>query len=120
MIIHDIDDLVDTLLRISIGKANDIDDLRVGLCSHQMITERERDLKGIDPTTHCRRCGVNLLDQIRCNDYLTLRNKWCRGPICHECTKDGGDVFYRAFVSGCGTFERWGALSAVLSSWFDS
>ncbi len=117
--IGEMDDLVDTLLRISIGKAESIEDLRVGLCSHQAILERERDAVGIDPTMRCRRCGVNIQDQIRCNDYLTLRNPNCRGPICFECTLDGGDVFYRAFTRGCDTLSKWGALTAVLSGWYD-
>jgi hypothetical protein len=112
------DDLADTLLRISIGKADNIDDLRVGLCSHQMIAERERDLMGFDPTSYCRRCGVSVQDQIRCNDYLTLRNPQCRGPICYDCTKDGGDVFYRSFLHGRDTLDGWNALHTVLSCWY--
>ena len=98
---------LDYLLRTLIGKSDKIKDLRVGACSHQAIIEREHDAKGIDPETVCRKCGINL-DCVapRCNDYLVLRNPLCRGPICGDCFRKGGDVFYQAFRRGVDQLPR--------------
>lgn len=93
---------LDFNLRTLIGKSKRIADLKVGLCSHQAILERERDAKGKNPEHYCRKCGINLniVGVGRCNDYLVLRNPFCRSPICLECVHKGGDVFYQAFKRG--------------------
>ncbi len=91
--------IFDTILRMMIGKT---DDIRVGKCSHNAILERERDAKGKNPEHYCRCCGicVNEVGIGRCNDFLVIRNRKCRGPICIDCMKTGGDVFYEAFKKG--------------------
>lgn len=99
---------LDFLLRTYIGKSERVEDLRIGLCSHQAILERERDTKGRNPEHFCRKCGINLntVGIGRCNDHLVLRNPFCRGPICMQCIDDGGDVFYQAFSRGVEEYGK--------------
>jgi len=93
--------MLDFWIRRIIGKSDDIEALSVGACSHQAILERERDAQGLDPQKHCRKCGREVPEGVgRCNDFVVLRNPLCRGPICLDCVRDGGDVFYRAFKKG--------------------
>lgn len=106
---------IDFWIRDFIGKTNDPAKLRVGLCSHQAILERERDIKGLNPECYCRKCGVDLsiVGVGRVNDYLVLRNPYCRGPICLDCVKAGGDVFYKAFRNGVEKFQRYKAGEVI-------
>lgn len=111
--------LLDAAIRESIGKTDDPKKLRVGLCSHQAILERERNIKGKNPEYYCRKCGldVSVVGAGRVNDYLVLRNPYCRGPICLSCVKGGGDVFYRAFRRGVEDYEKTKA-SVIIDSAF--
>ena len=101
--------LIDTAIRESIGKTDDPEKLRVGSCSHQAILERERDAKDKNSEHFCRKCGINLsvVGIGRVNDYLVLRNPYCRGPICLDCVKRGGDVFYISFRKGVDDYEEF-------------
>ena len=69
---------LDTSLRILIGKT---DDVRIALCSHQAIINREF------PEHFCRVCNTDLSvgNKARWNDFLVLRHSQCFKPICKEC-----------------------------------
>jgi hypothetical protein len=110
--------IADWGIRMCIGKTEDIEKLKAGACSHQSILERERN--GENPENYCRKCGLNLnVDGIgRCNDYLWLRNPFCKGPICLECVKNGGDVFYLAFKKGSDRYMRLVNLG-LISKWIE-
>ena len=97
---------MDFWIRNFIGKTDDIESLHAGRCSHQAVLERERDKEGKNPEEYCRKCGLFLgVDGVlRCNDFLVLRNPFCRGPICGACMKDGGDVFYAAYRRGLAAY----------------
>ena len=96
---------LDTTLRQCIGKT---DGMEVGKCSHNAILERERDAAGKNPEHYCRCCGLCLnVDGVgRCNDFLIIRNKKCRGPICLTCIKTQPDVWYRAYRKGLKKYEK--------------
>lgn len=113
--------LIDSSIREFIGKTNDPEKLRVGLCSHQAILERERTSKGLNPEHYCRKCGIdlNVVGIGRVNDYLVLRNPYCQGPICLDCVKGGGDVFYKAFRGGVEKYQMHKAAE-VIDSVFDN
>lgn len=101
--------VLDTELRMFIGKTDNVD---IAKCSHNAILERERDKEGKDPEHYCRKCGLFLNEDGigRVNDFLLLRHKKCRGPICLDCVKKGGDVFYRAFKNGVDAREKFHQL----------
>ena len=105
---HTNDSMVNQLdlgIRSFIGKTEDIEQLKVGMCSHQAILEREMGKK--DPEMYCRKCGLSTgIGVVRCNDFLVLRNPLCNGPICGNCIKDGGDVFYLAFKKGSNKYTN--------------
>lgn len=84
---------IDTRLRFAIGKTEDI---RVALCSHQAIIQREF------PQHFCRVCNKDLsIDGIsRWNDFLVLRHPQCFKPICGDCAENNPDVFHIAFRRG--------------------
>ncbi len=99
--------LIDTAIRESIGKSDNPEKLKVGSCSHQAILERERDAKGKNPEHYCRKCGIDAGVGVgRVNDYLVLRNPYCRGPICLDCVSNGGDVFYHSFRKGVEDYQK--------------
>lgn len=84
--------LLDTGLRIAIGKTNN---LNVSLCSHKAIIDREF------PEATCRVCYKNLNKVYgRCNDYLVLRHPNCNHPICIDCMRNNPDEFHLAFKRG--------------------
>lgn len=97
---------LDTSLRMFIGKIEDGEPESV--CGHDAITRREL-LNGKDPEKHCRVCGKNLdRDGImRCNDFLVIRNKECRGPICGDCFTKKPDRFYRAYRRGLDAYNAY-------------
>ena len=107
--------LIDTAIRESIGKSDDPEKLRVGACSHQSILERERDAKGKNPERYCRKCGIDvgIVGVGRVNDYLVLRNPYCRSPICLDCVKNGGDVFYHSFRKGVEDYQKTKARTII-------
>ena len=76
--------LIDFRIREAIGKTDDPEKLRVGMCSHQAILGREMIKRGVNPEHRCRKCGINLnvVGVGRVNDYLVLRNPNCLSPIC--------------------------------------
>ena len=84
---------IDTLMRICIGKT---DDINVPLCSHKAIINRELGEK------FCRVCqkDLSVVGEGRCNDYLVLRHPRCQQPICFECAENNPDEFYLAFRNG--------------------
>ena len=90
---------LDTTLRMLIGKT---DNMKVSLCSHQAILNREF------PNHFCRVCNKDLsIDGIgRFNDFLVLRHPNCRKPICLDCAKNNPDSFYIAFRNGLEKFEN--------------
>ena len=89
---------LDTLLRICIGKTNDIN---VPLCSHKAIINRELGEK------FCRVCqkDLNKANEGRWNDYLVLRHPRCQQPICLDCAKNNPDEFYKAFKNGLDEYN---------------
>lgn len=91
--------LMDTMLRECIGKTEGVE---VGKCSHNAILERERDAAGKNPEHYCRCCGLylNVNGIGRSNDFLIIRNRKCRGPICLECIEKRPDVWHQAFQKG--------------------
>jgi hypothetical protein len=97
----------DTMLRISIGKT---DDIRQPLCMHAAIIAREFAAKGI---LACRVCGKRFGAEIgwgRYNDHLTLRHPECVQPICTKCAKEKPDEFHKAFKRGVAEMEKRGRL----------
>ena len=96
---------LDTVLRECIGKT---DRMEWGKCSHNAILERERNAKGKNPEHYCRCCGIylNVNGIGRCNDWLVIRNKKCRGPICLDCIKNRPDIFYEAYKRGLKKMQR--------------
>ena len=91
---------LDTTLRMLIGKT---DDVRIALCSHQAIINREF------PTHFCRVCNKDLsIGNVgRYNDYLVLRHPQCLKPICIDCAKNKPDVFFIAFKKGLDKFQEF-------------
>lgn len=84
--------MIDTLLRNAIGKT---DDIRVALCSHKAILNREL------PLDYCRQCNKKIKPgQGRFNDFLVLRHPHCFKPICAKCAVENPDKFYLAFKKG--------------------
>lgn len=85
--------LLDFHLRELIGKTEDI---RVPMCSHHAIIQRELG-EGF-----CRVChkDLRIAGIGRWNDYLILRHPSCQSPICYDCAKDKPDQFHIAFKKG--------------------
>lgn len=91
---------LDFHLREAIGKT---DDIRVAMCSHNAIINREF------PEHFCRVCHRNLNTKRgvgRVNDYLVLRHKQCQKPICLDCSKNNPDKFYLAFKRGVDKYMQ--------------
>ena len=90
--------LLDFNLRELIGKT---DDIRVPMCSHHAIIQRELG-EGF-----CRVCHKDLSLAVgRWNDYLVLRHPACQSPICFECGRDNPDKFHIAFKSGLDNYNK--------------
>jgi len=85
--------LLDLRLREAIGKTEDI---RVAKCSHNIIKSMEAG-EGF-----CRVCGKDLqvVGEARVNDYLVLRHKYCKAPICLDCSRNRPDTFHKAYKTG--------------------
>ena len=90
---------LDTTLRMAIGKT---DDIRIALCSHQAIINREF------PNYFCRVCNTDLSieGKGRFNDFLILRHPQCTKPICSKCAKENPDAFHIAFREGLKKVEK--------------
>ncbi len=90
---------LDTSLRILIGKTNDV---RIALCSHQAIINREF------PEHFCRICNTDLSvgNKARWNDFLVLRHPQCTKPICHNCAENKPDLFFIAFKKGLNKYNK--------------
>ena len=90
---------LDTSLRILIGKT---DDIRIALCSHQAIINREF------PEHFCRICNTDLSvgNKARWNDFLVLRHPQCQKPICGDCAKNNPDEFHIAFKKGLDKYQE--------------
>jgi len=83
---------IDLMLRLAIGKT---DDIKVARASHYIIKSMEAGER------FCRVCGKDLSVVCgRVNDYLVLRHPLCKAPICFECSKNRPDAFYKAFKAG--------------------
>ncbi len=84
---------LDLRLREAIGKTEDI---KVAKCSHNIVRSMEAG-EGF-----CRICGKDLqvVGVTRINDYLVLRHKFCKAPICIDCSRSHPDSFYKAFKMG--------------------
>ena len=84
---------IETMLRICIGKT---DDINVPLCSHKAIINRELG-EGF-----CRVCQKDLRKsgEGRYNDHIVLQHPLCRQPICLDCAKNNPDEFHKAFKNG--------------------
>jgi len=84
---------IDTIMRICIGKT---DDINVPLCSHKAIINRELGER------FCRVCqkDLSIVGEGRYNDYLVLRHPRCQQPICFDCAKNNPDEFHKAFKNG--------------------
>ena len=49
---------------------------------------------------HCRVCKKEIITGMgQINDYLTIRDKNCIGPICLKCSKENPDEFHKQFNS---------------------
>lgn len=85
--------LLDFQLRELIGKT---DNIRVPMCSHNAIIQREFG-EGF-----CRVChkDLRIAGVGRWNDYLILRHPQCQSPICVDCARDKPDQFHIAFKKG--------------------
>ena len=90
---------LDTSLRILIGKT---DDVRIALCSHQAIINREF------PEHFCRVCNTDLSvgNKARWNDFLVLRHSQCFKPICSNCAENNPDAFFLAFKKGLNKYNK--------------
>ena len=101
---------LDTFLRVFIGK---VDDNKQSVCSHDAIIRRE--ISGKDPEKYCRVCSRNLnVNGIgRCNDFLFIRNRECKGPICIDCFKNKPDKFYNAYKKGLKKYKMFTKALAV-------
>jgi hypothetical protein len=90
---------IDTMLRKCIGKT---DDIRIALCSHQAIINRELG------ESFCRICqrDLRITGIGRFNDYLILRHPMCQQPICLDCAKSKPDEFHKAFLKGIDNYEK--------------
>jgi hypothetical protein len=99
---------LDTLLRICIGKT---DDINVSLCSHKAIINRELGEK------FCRVCqkDLSVVGEGRYNDYLVLRHPLCQQPICLDCAVNNPDEFHKAFKNG---LEEYKAMDPVIRAHF--
>jgi len=99
--------MLDFFLRELIGKT---DDIRVPLCSHTAIINREFEARGMN---FCRVCqkDLSVVGVARVNDYLVLRHEQCRQPICCDCAKDNPDAFHIAFKEG---WERYKLIKELL------
>jgi len=85
--------LLDFRLRKAIGKTEDI---KVARASHNIVRSMEAG------ENYCRVCGNDLqvVGVARVNDYLVLRHKFCKAPICLDCSRNRPDSFYKAFQVG--------------------
>ena len=92
---------LDTILRECIGKT---DDIRIALCSHNAIINREF------PINFCRICNKDLSigDVARYNDFLILRHPQCSKPICLNCANNNPDEFFLAFKKGFDKYQSIG------------
>ena len=90
---------LDLRLREAIGKTEDI---KVAKCSHNIVRSMEAG------ECFCRICGKDLrvVGVPRTNDYLVLRHKYCKAPICGDCSISRPDAFYKAFKAGIETMKR--------------
>ena len=88
---------LDFKLREAIGKTEDI---KVAKCSHNIIRSMEAGER------FCRVCGKDLqvVGVVRINDYLVLRHKFCKAPICLDCSRNHPDSFYKAFDVGLARY----------------
>lgn len=87
--------LMDTELRIYIGKTDDED---ISLCMHSATVAREMAQKCI---IVCRVCNKGLPEGIgRYNDHKIIRHQNCVQPICSSCAEDRPDIWYREFSRG--------------------
>ena len=93
--------LLDFKLRKAIGKTEDI---KVARASHNVVRSMEAGEQ------FCRVCGKDLqvVGVARVNDYLVLRHKYCKAPICLDCSRNKPDSFYKAFALGVARLSNWG------------
>lgn len=104
---------LDTSLRILIGKTNDI---RIALCSHQEIINREF------PEHFCRVCNTDLSvgNKARWNDFLVLRHPQCSKPICGDCAENNPDEFHLAFRNGLDKYKKISEEEKLLGHFINS
>jgi hypothetical protein len=102
----------DTELRLCIGKT---DDIRIALCSHQAIINREF------PNYFCRVCNTDLSveGKGRFNDFLILRHPQCTKPICLDCAKNRPDIFFIAFQKGLKKYEEMSDPDRILTHFIE-
>ena len=96
--------LLDFKLREAIGKTEDI---KVARASHNVVRSIEAGER------FCRVCGKDLqvVGEARVNDYLVLRHKYCKAPICLDCSRNRPDAFHKAYKAGLVRYmeqDIWG------------
>ena len=101
--------LLDNFLRAFIRIVDK--DNEKAICAHDAIKYREEMKRGKDPEKICRVCSKNLNIKgiLRCNDFLIIRNKKCKGPICGDCFKNKPDKFYIAYSNALKKYNQFTA-----------